>query len=134
MNAVTQSATLPAKQYASREPLPEAWIDRLFSRLHAMYGSKFAAMWQGTDPHEVKAVWAEELAGFREMPECLKAALQSFNESEWPPTLPQFLKACREAARRTEKPVLSLVAPKADPAKAEERLAVINAAIGRMTK
>ncbi len=100
MNGLVQSATSLAKHSALREPLPEAWIDRLFSRFHAMYGNKFAAMWEGTNPHDVKAVWAEELAGFRDMPHCIKHALDACMDSDWPPSLPTFVKSCREAAKR----------------------------------
>ena len=38
------------------------WIDRLFSRLWAMYGNKFSQMWAGQDMADVKATWRDYLA------------------------------------------------------------------------
>lgn len=69
------------------------WIDRLFSRLSAFYGSKFADLWRGTDLAEVKAVWAEELAGFSGAE--IAKGLEGCKAKEWPPTLPEFLLLCR---------------------------------------
>jgi hypothetical protein len=42
--------------------LPNAWIDRIFSRLALAYGSKFADMWKGQDMESVRAMWGQELA------------------------------------------------------------------------
>lgn len=83
----------------SPKPLPSAWVDRLFSRLAAFYGSqKLATMWVDADMAEVKAVWAEQLGRFE--PTSISAALQRLIDSgnQWPPTLPEFVELCRQAA------------------------------------
>jgi hypothetical protein len=79
--------------------------------LSAMYGSKFAAMWQGTNLPDVKAMWAEKLGGFGDKPEAIKQALASFDEEPWPPTLPDFIQACRIAAKRIQPELAALPAP-----------------------
>lgn len=78
-----------------QDPIPATWIDRIFARLNSMYGSRFADMWAGTNMAEWKSTWADGLQGYsvdeikRGLAECMK--------SDWPPTLPQFLKLCRPA-------------------------------------
>lgn len=74
-------------------PLPETWVERLFARLAAYYGARFLDMWSATDPAQVKAVWAEELAGLT--PADLKRGLHACRQRDWPPTLPEFLGLCR---------------------------------------
>ena len=69
------------------------WIDRLFSRLSAMYGSKFVAMWEGFDLSGVKSVWVEDLAEFS--PSEITAGVNACKSREWPPTLPEFIRLCR---------------------------------------
>lgn len=87
---MAELSTLPQKH-----EVPEAWIDRIFSRLSGMYGNRFTDMWSGVATAEVKATWADGLLGYsvdeikRGLAECLK--------HDWPPTLPQFLKLCRPA-------------------------------------
>lgn len=80
----------------TRQPLPAAWIDRLFARFTAFYGSqKVGTMWVDADMAEVKAVWAAQLARFE--PASIADALQRLAESgnQWPPTLPEFVEMCR---------------------------------------
>lgn len=115
MNApLPNRATSQPSQFA----LPDAWIERLFDNMAAMYGSKFADLWRGTDPEKVRAMWAEKLAGFSDKPQAIKAALAALDERPFPPTLPEFLQLCREAAKRTgtAHPALPF---KADPEKAK---------------
>lgn len=81
------------------KPLPSAWVDRLFSRLAAFYGSqKLATMWVDADMAEVKAVWSEQLGRFE--PASISAALQRLVDSgnQWPPTLPEFVELCRQSS------------------------------------
>lgn len=93
MNQLATNETSP--------PLPAAWIDRLFTRLAMMYGNKFADMWRGIDTNAIKAAWAEDLAGYT--PDELKRGLEWCKTQAWPPTLPEFMTACRPVAdARTE--------------------------------
>ncbi|HMM72291.1 MAG TPA: hypothetical protein PKC22_08770 [Rhodocyclaceae bacterium] len=111
------------------KPLPSAWVDRLFSRLAAFYGSqKLATMWVDADMAEVKAVWAEQLGRFE--PASISAALQRLIDSgnQWPPTLPEFVELCRQAAvgRQQEQQFDALPAPgqsKTDVETAKQRVA-----------
>lgn len=85
------SATSPERPSA----LPDAWIERLFLRFSAMYGSKFADLWRGCDLANVKAQWAEDLAGYT--PDEIKRGIDACKTGrDWPPTLPEFLKLCRK--------------------------------------
>lgn len=97
---------------SSHEPLPSAWVDRLFSRFVAMYGSqKVGAMWADSDRDEVKAVWAEALGRFAG--QTIAAAVRGLIDSgsQWPPTLPEFSEACRVAAVNRRDQALALAAP-----------------------
>lgn len=94
------------------KPLPPAWVDRLFSRLAAYYGSqKLATMWVDADMAEVKAVWSEQLGRFE--PASISAALQRLVDSgnQWPPTLPEFVELCRQAAIGRQQAGMALPAP-----------------------
>lgn len=80
--------------------LPAEWIERIFALMLASYGTKFTDLWRGTDLAAVKAMWAEKLAGFADKPKAIKDALNALDERPFPPTLPEFLNLCREAAKR----------------------------------
>jgi len=108
--------------------LPESWIDRLFARLEGLYGAKFLDMWRESDLRNVKATWAEKLAGFADKPEALKAAIDACDEKHWPPTLPEFLVLCRGAASRNNS-LAALPAPVIAPDEIEKRVAEISKAV-----
>ena len=95
--------------------LPDAWIDRLFDRLEAGYGSKWLNMWGNTNLANVKSLWAEKLAGFADNPKALAYALDCLDEHPFPPTLPEFLALCRKAPRPS---LPALPQPEASPEKA----------------
>lgn len=79
--------------------IPDAWVDKLFARLAAIYGSqKIGAMWIDADMAEVKVAWGQALAKYP--PAALGAALLELPETggAWPPTLPEFVTLVREAA------------------------------------
>ena len=85
-------------------PLPDAWIQKIFSTMQGYYGARWLNMWKlnqtlpnGEDVGIVNAMrtWAENLGGFADHPECLKHALKILPSE--PPTLPQFLDMCRKA-------------------------------------
>ncbi len=68
-------------------------IEALFGKFAALYGTRFAQMWRGTNLAEVKTEWAEALSGYK-MGE-VKAGLLACREKPWPPTLGEFLALCR---------------------------------------
>lgn len=101
-----------------REPLPSAWIDRIFSKLSARFGRDFLGRWEGLDLDVVKADWAEELAGLQDRPDAIKYALENIGTK--PPNVGEFKEICGRA------PVAGLLA--LDQPRASED--VIERAIG----
>lgn len=91
-----QNAT---SHHSHSHSLPTAVIDRLFDRLTCLYGSKFIDMWRDADINAVKSLWAEKLGGFCDNLPAIRFALDSLDDSPWPPTLPEFLAICRRAPR-----------------------------------
>lgn len=94
-----------------RSRTPE-WVDKLLDKLVAIYGSqKVQAMWAGANMDEVKRLWGAQLAQYRA--ESIALALQRLVDSgsEWPPTLPQFVTLCREAAQERATSRQALPAP-----------------------
>lgn len=78
---------------SASEPLSTAWVERLFKRLSAMYGNRFADMWGSVDAGEMKSTWADALAGLTGVE--IRAGLDACKTQKWPPTLPEFLLLCR---------------------------------------
>lgn len=109
--------------------LPESWIEKIFSKFEARYGSMFHDRWKGCDLNNVKETWAEELANFADKPECIGHALKVLASAKFPPTLPEFLEACRQAPRK-EVPALRYVPTAAD----EERTRSAAAAAAKIVK
>lgn len=73
------------------QPLPAAWVERIFERMALAYGvQKTASMWTGVDPQAVKSAWAEALGRFPR--DALSAAVLSVQDEHpsWPPTLGEF--------------------------------------------
>jgi hypothetical protein len=68
-------------------------VERLFARMAALYGSRFADQWAGINPADVKKCWAEEIAAYP-MPQ-IAAAVNALTTKNWPPTLPEFLELIR---------------------------------------
>jgi len=77
--------------------LPDNWISKIFSKFEARYGSLFIDRWRDCDMENVRETWAEELAGFRDQPERIAYALRALGDQPFPPTLPEFIAACRRA-------------------------------------
>lgn len=88
------NTNLETSSTSPQQPLPAAWIERLFERMAGLYGARFADAWRGTDPVRVKRIWSEELAGFSG--EEIARGVQALKTRDWPPTLPEFLKLCRQ--------------------------------------
>lgn len=85
-----------ATSQANHGSLPDNVIDRLFARLEALYGAKFADVWKNCDLENVKSVWADELGGMTR--DELLAGLNGCKMKDWPPTLPEFIKLCNANA------------------------------------
>lgn len=80
--------------------LPELWIEKLFQKFEDFYGAKWAAQYGDFPRDRVKRTWAEDLAGFADMPGSIAGAIAAQKSSPFPPTLPEFLGLCRDSAKR----------------------------------
>lgn len=94
----SQAQTVTLRQLSTE--LQQGWIERLFSRLAALYGAAFGRQWEGTNIADVKLVWAEKLGGFTASQ--IGAALKGCDDRQYPPNLPEFIDLCRQAAKRAE--------------------------------
>jgi hypothetical protein len=94
--------------------LPDGWIDRLFLRLHAMYGKAWLDLWAGLPAATVKAQWSASLS--RCSSEQIRLALNALESSgkPFPPNLPEFYALCEEYRPR-KAPTLYLAAPRTAP-------------------
>lgn len=101
----------------------QGWVERLFSRLAALYGASFGRQWEGTNIADVKLVWAEKLGGFTA--QNIAAALKSCDERPYPPNLPEFIELCRNHARRIGQAVPSLPAPQLTAEELAERSKIL---------
>ena len=103
------SQNLPTSP-ANPSALPNAWIDRLFMRFSGMYGKHWADLWQGIPMEQIKAVWAEDLAGCSA--DQIRHALDHCKTHlKFPPTCPEFVGLCREFREKPQN-VAYLPAPK----------------------
>ncbi len=93
--------------------LPADWVDRIFERLALVYGHSFSRRWEGMDAHQVKQVWARELAGYERRPKALQYALQHLPQSE-PPTAIAFRLLCVKCPDDDEALKLADQRPRAD--------------------
>jgi hypothetical protein len=75
------------------QPLPQAWIDKLFDKFKARYGTLFVDRFGGLSLDAVAEEWASELAGYTG-PE-LQRGLDGCRTLKFPPTLPEFMAMCR---------------------------------------
>lgn len=126
MNA--EKSTLPDKLNA----LPLQWVEKIFSHMAAYYGTLFVDRWKGLNLDEVKAVWSKELATFSDNPECFKRALKALVEgSTYPPTLPEFVKLCRQHYERPALPALEHKFTDEEVERNKERIASIREDIAR---
>lgn len=102
---------------STQNPLPPAWVDRIFGRFSAIWGAqKLGATYPVESQAEVRAVWGEQLGRFSG--ETIGRAIQEQIDSgrEWPPTLSEFVECCRltAVARAQHQPAQLLPAPEID--------------------
>lgn len=112
--------------------LPPAWVDRLFARFAAAFGSmKVGTMYPVDQADEVHALWGQQLSRFA--PESIGLALQAVIDSgrEWPPTLPEFVEQCRLSAlgRAQHAPANALPRPDVPREVVDENLRRIDASV-----
>lgn len=94
MNQMTEPSTFKRPDWPL-DALPQHWIEALFSKMAAFYGSRFASMWNGVNVGEVQRAWAIELGKLSR--DQLKAGSDNLTALPKPPTLPEFVSLCRQA-------------------------------------
>lgn len=76
--------------------LPDSWLDRLFGKLALRYADAWIRKWDGFDMADVRAEWAEQLAGLERRPDALRYALE-YLPIDRPPNSAQFKALCDRA-------------------------------------
>lgn len=94
MNQMTEPSTFKRPDWPL-DALPQHWVEALFSKMAAFYGSRFASMWNGVNVAEVQRAWAIELGKLSR--DQLKAGSDNLTALPKPPTLPEFVALCRQA-------------------------------------
>lgn len=94
--------------------LPEPWVDKLFQKLSVTYGQGFMRQYDGVDPADVKANWADELSAFQQSPEAIKYAIRHL-PADRAPTVLQFKDLCRRAPDSSFPRLAALPPPTQEP-------------------
>lgn len=109
---------------------PEAWMRRLFARLHASYGSKMSAMWGDCPQADIIDAWRHGLKGVPAERIARALELMLTDHPEWPPTLGQFLALCRRPLLASASHVEALPAPRTEmPAHVKAQLMAFKAKV-----
>lgn len=108
-------ATTNATSQARPSALPDDWMEKLFRTFEDWYGSKWAAQYGAFPRQRVKDSWAKELRGFHDRGNCIAQALDAQKKNPFPPTLPEFLILCTDAAKRIGDDVLLALPEKLTP-------------------
>lgn len=87
------TTALNATSPALAPSLPEEWIERIFQRMENFYLSLWKDRFGEIPRERVKQAWAEELAGYSAAE--IKRGIDACRTMKFPPTLPEFLTACR---------------------------------------
>ncbi|TCK36692.1 hypothetical protein B0G84_5705 [Paraburkholderia sp. BL8N3] len=77
------------------EAVPQAWVEELFRKLTAYFGARFADLWRGVDIDDIKREWGIALAKLSRTE--MKAGVAALLSLKYPPTLPEFFAACKQA-------------------------------------
>jgi hypothetical protein len=88
MSTQQQSSAWPA------EAVPQAWVEELFRKLTAYFGSRLADMWRGVDLDDIKREWGIALAKLSRNE--LKAGVGALLSLKHAPTLPEFHALCKQ--------------------------------------
>jgi len=103
-------------------PMPIEWVDRIFAKLSIRYGREFTGKWEGIDPDDVKADWANALSGFVPQPDAVIYALTHLPERA--PNVQEFSALCRRAPNKNEPKKIDGPAP--DMKRVQETVNAVN--------
>lgn len=117
------------------QPLPEAWVAKLQSRMMAIYGHKFSSLFQSEHAmDEWRDTWARALAGVTG--EQIAAGLEKLATStdEWPPTSGEFRAMCKPVIRPEHQRNALLSAPRDTKDRSRELARIREMLASKMTK
>jgi hypothetical protein len=96
---LTKTQTTPSTYplASSREPLPVAWVERLFDRLSATFGASISRVYEGASIDSVKTEWAIALGENRIEPSEIERGIRASHSQRFAPNLAEFMLLCRPA-------------------------------------
>lgn len=99
-SALQTNSTKSQDATSRKTACPKSWVSALFRRFQARWGHRWTSVIDGIEELAVEE-WSRGLADTTS--EQIKRGLESTLDSPWPPTLPEFLIACRgERATQNE--------------------------------
>ena len=129
----------------SRPHLPPGVIDRLWNRMHGIFGAQWTDKWrtgEATTRGNVtvdkgtilaKAVWATDLAGYADRLPCIWSAAEACSARQYPPNLAEFRALVSQYAQQERFPPM-LPAPHPGPDVRQRNVAGALAALaGKLT-
>lgn len=111
--------------------MPSGLVERLFTRLQAMYGNRLSVAWGDADPEDVKRVWGQALGAIT--PRELSRGIEGCMQLDWPPSLPEFVRLCTakpEPRPAIHRPALPAPGRTYTQAKADAAIAQMRAILG----
>jgi hypothetical protein len=107
--------SLPPTTHWPEGAIPLKWVESLFKRMAATYGTLLADQWRGQDTARIKFQWGIELG--KVTADELVHGVSQLAARKWPPTLPEFVTMCRPPSAASMLPSHTPVPPAA-PSKA----------------
>ncbi len=99
-------------KHLKKLPLQGEWIARLFAKFQARYGHKWTSSQTSGELVKLAAAeWAEGLSGYTS--DDIARGLDIWRE-DWPPSLPEFQKACRPIEKACHQEHKALPKPEPD--------------------
>jgi hypothetical protein len=110
---------------STSKPAPMSWVEKLFQRMGATFGSRFTDMWRNENVDTLKEVWAMELGKLST--EEVRLGVENLTRLTKAPTLPEFVLHCK-ACRREQ---IDNTAPRLEDARRAD-METIDANLPRM--
>jgi hypothetical protein len=85
----------------------DSGFEYIFSRMQAIYGSRFASHWSGIDPQIVRHEWKHQLGRFLTYRPSMDYAISKL-DGEFVPSAIKFRNLCNAGPDIPEKPVLQI--------------------------
>lgn len=83
----------PKSTTPNTESMPMHWVSHLFDRLHARYGTKWTRQHPNAKLEQLALTeWQSKLSGM--IAEDIRMGLDNW-DGDWPPSLPEFVRACK---------------------------------------